>query len=114
MTGIERYKKLLDIAKKSGYNITELANEIGLSHNTLKNGIENEIIQLKYLKKIVRILNLDPAFFFEEEYHRKEMFNIVNEHAPPYYKKGYIDEMIEQMKMMRNIIEDYQRKNKEK
>lgn len=56
---------LLQAIKDKGYTINSLSKEIGMSHVGLANGINKGILKVETLEKILDVLDIPIAHFFE-------------------------------------------------
>jgi transcriptional regulator with XRE-family HTH domain len=66
---------ILLIAKSKGYTQEIFAEKVGLSRFGLKNGLQNETIKLKDLKKIAKILEISLADLFNDVIHSDTLIN---------------------------------------
>lgn len=59
------YNELREIAESKRIEIQELASEIGMTSNGLREAIRKDTIQLKKLRQLCEILRIHPSMFFD-------------------------------------------------
>lgn len=59
------YNELREIAESKRIGIKELADEIGMTSNGLREAIKRDTIQLKKLRQLCEILRIHPSMFFD-------------------------------------------------
>jgi DNA-binding Xre family transcriptional regulator len=59
------YNELKEIAESKKIGIKELADEIGMTSNGLREAIKRDTIQLKKLRQLCEILRIHPSMFFD-------------------------------------------------
>lgn len=108
-------KSIIDAElSKKGKTFKWLVGEVGISHDGLKAGLENETIKLRDFKKMMAVLNLPIQNYFEGatiqkikgDHNNQNTGMLMNNEPDAVYKKLQVDSLIREIELLRSQLAD--------